>query len=65
MSQKEPEGEDFRLLGVPFDCALTMESAVREVAREAGWKLRTLLKTSRFHYDAQLVDSYKARLLSF
>ena len=32
---------------------------------EAGWKLRTLLRTSTFHCDAQLVDVYKSRLLSY
>ena len=31
----------------------------------AGWKLRTLLHTSRFHCDARLVDEYKARLLGY
>ena len=65
LSVKESEGEDFRLLGVPFDCQLQMERAVHELAQEAGWKLRTLLKTSRFHKDAQLVNVYKSKLLSY
>ena len=65
LSPKTPEGEDFRLLGIPFDCEISMESAVRELAQEAGWKLRTLLKTSRFHNDRKLVDLYKAKLLSY
>ena len=65
LSKQEPEGESFKLLGVPFDCELKMVAAVNELAREAGWKLKTLLRTSRFHYDAQLVDVYKARLLSY
>ena len=62
---KEPEGESFRLLGVPFDCKLQMEQAVRELTQEAGWKLRTLLKTGRFHSDRKLVDMYKSKVLSY
>ena len=36
LSQHEPEGEDFKLLGVLFDCQLRMEGAVKELAQEAG-----------------------------
>ena len=62
---KEPEGEGFKLLGVPFDCQLTMEGAIAELAKEAGWKLRTLLRTSRYHHDRALVNVYKSKLLSY
>ena len=65
LSPKEPEGEGFKLLGVPFDCQLKMEQAVKELTREAGWKLRTLLRTSHFHCDRELVDVYKSKLLSY
>ena len=65
LSRSTPWGSDFKLLGVTFDCKLSMEGAVREVATEANWKLKALLRTSRFHYDAQLVDLYKSRLLGY
>ena len=42
-----------------------MESAVQELVQEAGWKLRTLLRTARFHDDTKLVDLYKSKLLSY
>ena len=38
---------------------------MKELAQEAGWKLRTLLKTARFHYDTKLVDLYKSRILGY
>merc|ERR1712078_641777 len=42
-----------------------MVGAVRELTREAGWKLRTLLRTSRFHHDRALVNVYKSKLLGY
>ena len=44
---------------------MKMVQAVRELTREAGWKLRTLLRSSRFNTDAKLVDVYKSKLLSY
>ena len=42
-----------------------MAEAARGLANEAGWKLQTMLRSSRFHHDAQLMDVYKSRLLSY
>ena len=42
-----------------------MEQAVKELTREAGWKLRTLLRTSHFHCDRELVNVYQSKLLSY
>ena len=36
LSQHEPEGDDFKLLGVLFDCQLRMEGAVKELVQEAA-----------------------------
>jgi hypothetical protein len=65
LSLTDPIGDNFRLLGVIFDGALTMTDAVAEVVREAGWKLRTLLRTRRYYNDADLIGLYSAHLLSF
>ena len=65
LSDKQPEGDNFKLLGVLYDCQLRMEAEVQKLAGEAGWKLRALLRTSNFHCDTQLVDVYKSRLLSY
>ena len=58
-------GGNWEQLGVNFDTALTMEDAVRETVAEAGWKLRTLQRSARFHIDRELVNLYKARVLSY
>ena len=58
-------GEDFKLLGVVFDCKLSMHSAVRTTAVEAGWRLRSLLRVRRFHSLAAMVRMYKTHILSY
>lgn len=59
------EGGSFKLLGVTFDTALYMHDAAYEVATEAGWRLKSLLRTRRFHTLAEMFRLYKARILSF
>ena len=65
LSLIDPVGQTFRMLGVLFDGSLVMDEAVDELVTEAGWKLRTLLRTQRYYTDAELILLYKAQLLSF
>jgi hypothetical protein len=65
LSLTEPVGGVFRLLGVIFDGALTMSDTVSEMVTEAGWKLRTIIRTRRYYTDAELILLYKAHLLSY
>ena len=65
ISISEPSGNNFRLLGVPFDPELSMVDAVSEIVSAAGWKLKTLLCTRRFYVDADLVVFYKSHLLGY
>ena len=58
-------GEDFKIRGVLFDCQLTMRSAAQEVAREAGWRVRSLLRCRRFYRTSELVMLYKSQVLSY
>ena len=51
-------GDDFKILGVLFDCQLTMRSAAQEIAREAGWKAKALLRCRRFYSQGELVKLY-------
>ena len=55
---KEPEGENLRLLGFPFDCKLQMEQAVRELAQEA---IQAGLIESRKHPTGLFLEQW-ARL---
>ena len=59
------EGINFKLLGIPFDNALTMRDAVVELVSEASWKLASILRSGRFFTDGELVTLYKSQLLSY
>ena len=58
-------GEDFKILGVLFDGKLTMCSAAHEIATEAGWKVKSILRCRRFYSQRELMKLYKAQVLSF
>ena len=40
VSHAQPQGDSFKLLGVPFDCKLRMDLAVSEVVSQASWNRR-------------------------
>ena len=42
-----------------------MLDAAKHISKEAGWRLRTLLRTRRFFTTPELVRLYKAQILSF
>ena len=59
------EGYSFRLLGVPFDYALSMRDAVYEIVSEAFWKVASIFRSARFFTDREFVNLYKSQLLSY
>ena len=65
ISHVSPEGDGFRILGAGFDCRLVMGEAVREVVTDISWKLRTVLRSRRFHTVQDMVDLYKSRVVSY
>ena len=65
LSRTDPHGPDFKLLGVVFDCRLTMEGAVRSLAGKVKWKLQMLLRSRRSFCTQDLVLQYKQQVLSF
>ena len=58
-------GENFKVLGCVFDSQLLMHAAARYVATEAGWRLKTLLRSRRFFTFPEILRLYKAQILSF
>ena len=42
-----------------------MLAAAKHVARKAGWRLKTLLRTRKFFTTNELVHFYKAQILSY
>ena len=61
----QPEGEPAKLLGIEFDTKLKMDLAVKNCVDEYSWRLRTLLRTRRFHTDAEWTLLFKSHVLSF
>jgi hypothetical protein len=64
LSRTDPFGDSFRILGVLFDCKLTMAQSVNALHREASWRLRTLLRVQRFHTVSELVHLFKSQIWS-
>ena len=65
LSQTEPHGGDFKLLGINFDPKLRMTSAVYECVVACNWKLQSILRTKRFYSDADVLVTFKSHILSF
>ncbi len=59
------QGGNFTILGTEFDVALYMHDAAHKVSTEAGWRLKTLLRTRRYHNLREMVNLYKAQILSY
>lgn len=62
---RQPSGENFKMLSVPFDLKLSMHAAAVEFASVAGWRLKTLLRARRYYDTKALVGLYKSHILSF
>ena len=58
-------GAEFRLLGVIFDAQLLMHKGVRKIATEAGWRLKTILRSRSYFTTPELMKLYKAHVLSY
>ena len=58
-------GPEFRLLGVIFDAQLLMHTGVRKIAVEAGWRLKSILRSRAYFTTPELMRLYKAHILSY
>ena len=65
LSRTEPAGEDFKILGVSFDCKLIMKAALENLRTESSWRLQTILRVRRFHTTSEMFNLYKSKVLSF
>ena len=65
VSRAHPVGVDFQILGVNFDSKLIMDSAVEECATQAAWRLRTLLRTQRYHTVPELIMLFRCHIMSY
>ena len=65
LSRENSLGDPIKLLGVKFDGQLRMTNAIRECVDESSWRLRTLMRTQRYHTDAELLLLFKSHILSY
>ena len=65
LSLADPEGGEFKILGVTFDCELEMTTTIDDLVTSATWKMKTLLRTRRFYSSAEMIVLYKANLLAY
>ena len=65
LSRSRPAGAGPKILGINFDTKLLMTDAVDKCVSGASWRLYSLLRTRRFHDDAELVCLFKAHILSY
>jgi hypothetical protein len=65
LDSRNPFGEDFTILGITFDTRLVMQTAAHDIAAQAGWRVRSLLRCRRFFSNASLAMLYKSHILSY
>ena len=65
LHRRRGQGDNFTILGTEFDVALYMHDAAHIVSVEAGWRLKTLLRTRRYHTLREMVNLYKAQVMSY
>ena len=65
LSRSNPFGKGFKIFNIFFNTGLYMEEAISNICDAASWKLRTLLRTSRFFGVIKMVNLYKSRDLSY
>ena len=65
LSHENPSPGTFHVLGVEFDCKLSMNRAIGEISQAMRWKLIMITRSRKYHSDSDLVTLYKAHVLSY
>ena len=60
-----PEGKNFKILGLDFDCRLTMGDAIAGLVSEMGWRVRSVLRPRRYQTTVGMMNLYKSKVLSY
>ena len=60
-----PEENNFNILGLNFDCRLTISDAITNVVVEMWWRIKAIMQARRFHSTATMVHMYKVKVLSY
>ena len=60
-----PVGSNFKILGLNFDCRLIMGDAISGLVSEMRWRVKSILRTQRYHTVANIVHLYTGNVLSY
>ena len=60
-----PQGDNFKILGINFDCRLTMRDAIEDLVGEMRWRIKAIMRARRFHSTTAMVHMYNAKVLSY
>ena len=60
-----PVGSNFKILGLNFDCRLIIRDAILGLTSEMRWRVRSILRTQRYHTIANPLHLHKAKVLSY
>ena len=65
VSHYSPEGPNFKILGLNFDCRLIMCDAIVDLVTEMRWRVRSILRAQRYNTVTGMMNLYKAKVLSY
>lgn len=65
LSTSDPCGSVMKVLGVKIDSKLLMREAVHQIVVEAAWRKKSLLRTARYHTDAELITLFKSHVVGY
>ena len=65
VSHYSPEGPNFNILGLNFDCRLIMCDAIVDLVTEMRWRVRSILRAQRYNTVTGMMNLYKAKVLSY
>ena len=65
LHERHPYGDNFKILGLRFDPQLTMFHAVSDIAREASFRLRRVLRLRGHFRMSELIMYYKSEVLGY
>ena len=64
LQHRQPSGDPFTILGIPFDTKLHMGLAINACVCEVSWRARSLLLSRKFYNDAEMIVFFESHILS-
>ncbi len=59
------EGKTFKILGLNFNCRLTMGAAITGLVSEMWWRVHSVLQSRRYQTTVGMMNVFKSKVLSY